>query len=169
MGLPPGKKPLMVHNGEVLIRRLCAQSRDAGCDRIVIVVSPGNCEDVVFATREFDPLLVVQYKQDGVHRAMDLGMMLVELCDDVLLLMGDNYVPGDINLDGQDPFIFVRESTDAALTLVGRECTRWVGPVYFPAAWHTFDADTWDVLFKTGPFTHIHGHAKDMGTTHEWQ
>lgn len=171
MGLPPGKKPLMVHDGEVLIRRLCRQARSAGCEDIVIVVSPTNCEDIVFATLDFAPYIVVQCQPSSVTDAMTIGMhtMSAVYADDVLLLMGDNYVPGEINLDAGTPhFIYTRQSTDEALTLVAPPTTRWVGPVFFPSTAYA-PGMLWSELFNSFDPIYITSRARDMGTPNEWQ
>jgi hypothetical protein len=167
MGLPPGKKPLMVHNGEVLIRRLCRQVEMLGIERLVIVASPSNCEDIVFATREFDPLIIVQYTGD-VHHAMDLAMSVVQT-ERVLLLMGDNYVH-EVPLVENTPYVSVVRAGDGSPLHRLSGGLHWLGPVLFNTACYGHGAKNWDdAIFRKDQFVFVTSTSRDMGAPHEWQ
>lgn len=137
-GLAPGRKPLLMREGEVLIRRLCRQARENPCDRIVIVASPRNVEDIVFATKDFNPMYVVQPDAAGPQAAFRLGLELTR-DDRVMLLMGDNFIPRWRENHGAYPSASVTLCGDEALHPLtddgffiephAGECARWLGPL----------------------------------------
>jgi hypothetical protein len=155
-GLAPGRKPLLMHEGEVLIRRLCRQVRsDAWIDRLIIVVSPRNVEDIVFATKGFDAMYIVQSEATGPQDAFSLGLKLTR-SSSVMLLMGDNFIPEWRHISSQWPSVHVVQSADEALHpltdggffIAQRtgECPRWLGPLVVCRAMLTTDKSWRDWL-----------------------
>lgn len=176
-GIPPGKKPLLMCEGEVLIRRLCRQvraDRTRGLDdRIVIVTSPGNTEDIAFATREFSPHIVVQLDAIGPTHALDLGLELTR-SNRVMLLMADNFIKDWYDNAGYTPTVSVVLSNDHALHPISGDgffirdedtLIRWLGPLTFHKDMYTPEAKSWVEAFDNIEFELLHheGNVKDMG------
>ena len=156
-GLAPGRKPLLMHQGEVLIRRLCRQVRTQVSDTI-IVCAPNNVEDIVFATKEYEPYYVVQPAARGPQEAVSLALRSA-LTHDNVLLMGDNFYE-EFPLLERDTIYVTADSTDPALHPVGHGVfsdpkytppdwpVRWLGPVVFRRpAWIPLQ-DTWEASFR---------------------
>lgn len=149
VGLPPGMKPLMIVENEVLIRRLCRQARALTNGDIIIVCSPTNVTEVIFATQDYASHYVIQPKPEGPCDAVDRAIKLGD-ADDVMLLMGDNHIEEMPHIhNGYTPVVYGRRSNELALHPISEyghfvngvhaePMFRWLGPVAFPKkAWHT--------------------------------
>lgn len=175
-GLAPGRKPLLLHEGEVLIRRLCRQVRsDAWLDRLIIVASPRNVEDIVFATKGFDAMYVVQPEATGPQDAFNLGLELAR-SRSAMLLMGDNFIPEWRRIDSRWPSVHVVQSADEALHPLTDdgfftaqrtgECPRWLGPLVVQRSMLTTDMmwHDWVGVFSNVGFEMLDGSGiMDMG------
>jgi len=180
-GLAPGRKPLIIRDGEVLIRRLCRQVV-SHVSEIIIVVSPANVEDIIFATKEFHPYYVVQPSATGPQRAVDLALHATHSSSHVLL-MGDNFIQEykhyTVTREG-GPGVYVSVSDDIHLHAIdddgrfmdeqdrwvhARTRTRWLGPVYFSNDEWTCGRNDWVSAFKGTEFTLLkRDDIEDMGT-----
>lgn len=177
-GLAPGRKPLILRDGEVLIRRLCRQAREAEVggltvvDDIIIVCSPSNVEDIVFATKEFECMYVVQPQATGPQHALDLALRCSHPDEEMyVLLMGDNYIAGDLELDERRTIsvIISKDSDLHPITLDGRftdddTTRRWLGPVTFFRGDWVPGMSTWVDGFYDVHFHLTHTDTEDMGT-----
>lgn len=87
--MPPFWKPLLVVNGEPLIRRAVDMAMRSGAIRVVVVVAPENALPISQVLDGLPIYIIVQPRPSGPGHALLLG---VELCQDdrVLVLMGDN-------------------------------------------------------------------------------
>lgn len=172
-GLMPGHKPLLMVENEVLIRRLCRQARTWTAGRIIIVCSPMNAPEIVYATRIFGPHYVVQPDaigpQDAVDRAFDLTTT-----HNIALLMGDNYFTNvPFMSDTPWPSISVTYDHDEALQPLrdGRFVPThddadawWLGPLMFPRKQWLRGQSTWVNAFGTIRFSTFKGDTQDLGT-----
>lgn len=175
-GLAPGRKPLIIREGEVLVRRLARQARERhGWEhRLIVVCSPSNAEDIVFATRSLRPRYIIQPEASCPQQAVDLALDLVRT-DHVMLLMGDNFIeqlPED-----QFTGVSVTSKDDYALHPVyeGRfiyernipniGTYRWLGPLIFmPEYWQRGATDWVHAFPPLSPrFNYIKCQAEDMG------
>lgn len=174
-GLAPGRKPLIIREGEVLIRRLCRQAQEMHGGRVVVVTSPSNTEDIVFATKDYATHYVVQAVPRGPQDAVDIALNVLR-SNRTMLLMGDNFIrelpsqfhTGLCTIRSSDTHLqplvngrFVYEDDVASMPM----CDRWLGPLYFmPQFWHRGESD-WVMAFKDAPrFNYYTCEAEDMGT-----
>jgi hypothetical protein len=175
-GLAPGLKPLIVVNNEVLIRRLCRQVCDVwSTATIVIVVSPTNANEIVFATHDYLPQYVVQPKAVGPCEAVDRALRL-ELSPTVCLLMGDNFIKNFAPPPIIHPAVTVTYELDANLhpLMDGSFITpvngmdvgdaRWLGPLAFNTNMWCSHQQTWVQAFAKHRFQYIEASGiQDMG------
>lgn len=179
-GIPPGKKPLLYRDGEVLVRRLCRQAREHAGGQLTIVVSPRNAEDIAFATDPYNPRMVVQTTAYGPTHALDLALDLRAMSSNgVLLLMADNYIkewpfPGQLT-SADWPKLSVVASNDPALHPIDGEgfftddrdsLIRWLGPLTFHRDMYTPESKSWLEAFDNIAFdlhTVLPGQVEDMG------
>jgi len=176
-GIPPGKKPLLYREGEVLVRRLCRQalenaSRFSPGSRLVVVTNPSNTDDIAFATREFSPRIVVQLDAIGPTHAVDLGLEVTK-SHSIMLLMADNFIKHWRTNHGFAPSVCVTTSDDHALHPIDTDGfftddqhsrIRWLGPLTFHKEMYTLEAKSWLEAFDNIQFTmHEQDGIEDMG------
>lgn len=178
-GLAPGKKPLLIRDGEVMLRRLARQARVLGASRIIVVASPSNAEDVAYAVTKYDARVVLQTEARGPTQAVDLGLELVQ-DEHCMLLMGDNYIPNDTCQDirrltgpRMPNWVVTTRSSDHALHAINDEgkftrtesMTRWLGPLQFTVCNWVPHAGSWTEAFVATPFAIIDAEGiQDIGT-----
>lgn len=171
-GLSPGHKPLLLVEGEVLIRRLCRQANEIGAMRTIIVCAPTNVPEIVYATHTYSPHYVVQPEAVGPQEAVDRAIGLVR-SSRVLLLMGDNFIPDLDHIKDSAHIITVTHRRDDALQPIhdgrftyDRESADawWLGPLVFPTSAWTEGCRNWVEAFKYNKFKTVEGHARDLGT-----
>lgn len=171
-GLAPGLKPLIIVENEVLIRRLCRQARDAYGSHIVIVCSPSNAREIVYATKDYASHYVLQPEAVGPCDAVDRALPLTR-SSHVMLLMGDNYLKDIPHTYDEMNILTVQDSEDTALhkvlngKLVPNDYewdARWLGPLTFERKkWRTGKAQWVDAL-RDITFTCVWDtDAQDMG------
>lgn len=160
-GLPPGLKPLMIVENEVLIRRLCRQARALSNGDIIIVCSPTNVQEVIFATKDYASHYVVQPEPigpcDAVDRAIPLGVS-----EDVMLLMADNFIQNMPPFhNGFTPTVCVTRRHNLNLhpirngqytTLSEHATGWWLGPVVFPKNLWKRMCVKWETAFSAITF-----------------
>jgi hypothetical protein len=120
------------------------------------------------------PAYVVQPQAYGPQHAVNLALNMVK-SEHVMLLMGDNFVTGNLADLPVHTGVSIVLSEDTALhsLFAGRFVhesqlkngtpTRWLGPLIFrPRDWYF--GDDWVQCFKNAPaFTYFSCEAEDMG------
>lgn len=91
----PYHKPLLVVRGEPLVRRAVAAAKAAGTTAVTVVVAPENASQIAavigYNRSNDDVRMVIQRRPAGPGDALLVGME-VGRDEDVLVLLGDNYV-----------------------------------------------------------------------------
>lgn len=164
-GLPPGHKPLLIWQDEVLIRRLARQCIEAKYDQTIIVVSPGNAQDICFAVEPWlDKIdFVMQPRPLGPQEAIDRTIDEISVSEYVTVFMADNWME-DRYVECQDiERITVTHDDDEAFTEMqwtrGTYLTfshddppmfsaldkpRWLGPLCFMRLHWALGGRTWE-------------------------